>query len=150
MVGKVVGYHPDIPEGQYIVKYLGYETGQSWNSKKIKVNFSVVEGDYAGTPLSRYYNAKNLHDPLGKSGDFDVGDRSHLVKEYRSLFPDIRSESQIDLNLYKDKSIRAQVESVNKTGTGEQLSGSNQYSVIRKLIEVVPESYETESLTKLG
>lgn len=143
MVGKVVGHHPQVPEGTYTVKYCGYETGQSWNSKKVKVIFAIVEGEYAGVPLIRYYNAKHLGEPIGPNGDFDVGDRCHLVKEFRSLLPDIRSISEIDLDLYKDRLIRVQVETVNKTGLSEELLESNQYSVIRKLLEVIPDSYET-------
>ena len=150
MVGKVVGYHPEIPEGVYTVRYTGYETGHSWNSKKVLLKFSVVEGEYAGVPLTRYYNAKQLFDPIGPNGDFEIGDRSHLVKEFRTLNPDIRSISEIDPDAYKGKLIRVLVESINKTGTGEELSNSNQYSVIRKLLEIVPEAFENESLTKLG
>ena len=150
MIGKVVGFHPEIDEGIYTVKYIGYETGLSWNSKKVIVNFCIVEGENSGVPLTRYYNAKSLDEPLGPNGSFSVGDRSHLVKEFRSLLPEVRSISEIDLNLYANKLIRVQVETTNKTGIGEELSESNQYSVIRKLIEIVPESFESESLTKLG
>jgi len=142
MVGKVVGYHAEIPEGLYTVKYCGYETGKSWNSQKVTVKFAVVEGEYAGVPLARYYNVRRLYEPIGPNGDFDVGDRSYLVKEFRSLFPDIRSTSEIDLDLYRSKSIRVKVVTTNKTGTGEELTGPNQYSVIRKLIEIIPETYE--------
>ena len=142
MTGKVVGYHPDIPEGTYTVKYCGYETGQSWNSKKVKVNFAIVEGEYAGIPLARYYNAVHIYDPIGPGGHFDVGDRCHLLKEFRSLLPDVPSISEVDLELYQDKPIRVQVETINKTGTGEDLASSNQYSVIRKLIEIIPTSYD--------
>ena len=105
MAGKVVGYHPEIPAGTYIVKFCGYETGQSWNSKKVTVNFAIVEGEYAGVPLMRYYNAKQLEEPFGPDGDFEVGDRSHLVKEFRTLLPEAQSVSEIDLNLYRDKLI---------------------------------------------
>ena len=141
MAGKVVGYHPEIPEGAYTVRYRGYETGQSWNGQKVIVNFAVAEGDYEGIPLTRYYNAVHLYEPVGPGGDFDVGDRSYLVKEYRSLLPEVRAISEVDLDLYVDKLIRVQVESVNKTGVGEVLSESNQYSVIRKLVKIIPESY---------
>ena len=150
MIGKVVGLHPDIPQGKYTVKYCGYETGQSWNGPKVKVNFAVVEGDYSGILLPRYYNARRTYDPIGPDGDFDVGDRGHLVKEYRSLLPDVRSISDIDLNNYKDKVILARVETVNRTGTGEKLEVSNQYAIIRKLIEIIPDSYYTETTPKLG
>jgi len=150
MIGKVIGYHPEVPEGSYTVRYCGYETGQSWNSKKVKVSFAVVEGEYSGVPLTRYYNVANLGKPIGPDGSFEVGDRSHLVKEYRLLLPQVQSISEIDLDLYKDTLIRVRVKTTNKTGIGEELSESNQYSIIRKLLEIVPEPYETESLTKLG
>lgn len=150
MVGNIVGYHPEVPEGFYNVRYCGYETGLSWNGKKVIVNFAISEGDYAGVPLTRYYNARNLSEPIGPNGSFDVGDRCHLVKEFRSLLPDVRSISEVNLDLYKNKLIRAQVVTVNKTGTGEDLSSSNQYSKIHKLVEIVSESFDTNSLTKLG
>lgn len=142
MVGKVIGYHPHVPDGNYIVKYCGYETGQSWNNKKVIVNFGIVEGEYAGIPLTRYYNAKRIGEPVGADGDFDVGDRSYLVKEYRSLFPDIPSISEIDLNRYNDKLIRVKVVTTKETGKREELAKSNQYSVIGKLLEIVSESYK--------
>jgi len=150
MVGKVVGYHPRVPDGAYKVKYCGYETARSWNAAKVAVKFAIVEGDLAGIPLTRYYNAIQLYDPIGPNGEFDVGDRSHLLKEYRSLLLDVRSTSEIDLDHYKGMVILAQVGTTKKTGTGEELSESNQYSVVRKLLEIVPESYEPESATKLG
>lgn len=143
MAGKIVGYHPEVPEGTYTVRYIGYETGHSWNSMKVILKFAIVEGEFEGIPLTRYYNAKRLFDPIGPGGDFEVGDRSHLVKEFRSLFPNIRSISEIDPDTYKGQLIRVQVESTNKTGTGEELTESNQYSVIRELLEIIPESFES-------
>ena len=142
MAGKVVGYHPEIPPGEYLVRYCGYETGRSWNSKKVKVNFAVVDGEYEGIPLARYYNARNLSDPVGPNGDFEIGDRCHLLKEYRALLPNVRSTSQIDLDHYKGKLIRAKVRTVNESGNGETLGDNNQYSVIDRLIEIIPETYE--------
>lgn len=150
MAGSVVGYHPGVPEGIYTVKYTGYETGRSWNSDKVILHFCIVEGEKSGVPVSRYYNAKRLFDPIGPDGDFEVGDRSYLVKEFRALFPDIRSISAIDPDTYRGKLIRVQVESTKRTGTGEELPESNQYSVIRKLIEILPESFESDALSKVG
>ena len=150
MTGKIVCYHPEVPEGIYIVKYIGYETGISWNSKKVTVKFSIAQGKYEGMPLVRYYNAITLENPIGANGVYTVGDLGYLVKEFRTLFPSIQATSEIDLNLYKDKLIRVEVETVNKTGVGEELSKSNCYSVIRRLIEIVPESFEADSLSKLG
>jgi len=140
MTGKVIGYHPLIPEGEYLVRFMYYETGQSWNSKKVRLQFAVADGEYAGTPLTRYYNALDLEPPTGRNGKFSVGDRSHLVKEFRSLLSDASAIGEIDLNLYRDRLVRAKVGTTSQTGLGEELDKPNQYSVIRKLLEIVPES----------
>ncbi|WP_405222215.1 hypothetical protein [Lentisalinibacter sediminis] len=135
MTGKVVGYHPLIPEGEYLVRFMYYETGQSWNSNKVILHFAVAEGEYGGTPLIRYYNALDLEPPLGRDGKFTVGDRSHLVKEFRSLLSESSAKGDINLNLYRGRLIRARVGSTRQTGLGEDLDKPNQYSVIRKLLE---------------
>ena len=142
MVGRVVGHHPDIPEGRYIVKYAGYETGHFWCSPKVILKFKILDGEWSTFPLSRYYNAIRIFDPIGPDGGFEVGDRSYLLKEFRLLFPEILTTDKVDLNVYRGKRILVDVETTNKTGTGEILTESNQYSVIRKLIEIVPESFE--------
>ncbi|WP_405234186.1 hypothetical protein [Lentisalinibacter salinarum] len=140
MTGKVVGYHPLIPEGEYLVRFTYYETGRAWKGSKAILHFAVVEGEYAGTPLTRYYNVRHVEPPLGRDGKFSVGDRCHLVKEFRSLLSESSAKSEIDLNLYRGWLIRACVGTTNQTGLGEDLTKPNQYSVIRKLLEIVPES----------
>ena len=135
MTGRVVGHHPDIPPGTYTVAYCGYETAVSWNSKKIKVRFSVVEGDYAGLVLLRYYNALEIFDPIGPNGDFAVADRGALAAEFRRIFPDEVAYSEIDLNRYEGQTIKARVGHTKKSGLGKELHQANRYSVIRELLE---------------
>jgi len=140
MTGKVIGYHPLIPEGEYLVRFMYYETGQSWNSKKVILHFAVAVGEYGGTPLTRYYNALDLEPPIGRNGQFSAGGQSHIVKEFRSLLSDASAIDEIDLNLYRGRLIKARVDTTSRTGLGEELDQPNQYSVIRKLLEIVPES----------
>ena len=141
---------PLVPEGIYIVKFTHYDIGKSWNGCKVRVHFAIIDGDYAGTPLTRFYNAKAL---VGDSANgFTAPSRGALVREFRTLFADTQAQPDIDLNAYRDKLIRAKVETVGKDGLGQELAKPTRYSVIRKLIEIIPDDYEVlfGSSPKLG
>ena len=142
MTGIIRGQSPWVPEGVYTVKYCGYDTGKSWNACKVTVHFAIVEGEFAGISLDRFYNANALVRPFGANGIFEVTDRGALVREYRSLFPGQANKSELDLNAYGNKLIRARVGTSNRNGLGKELSPVSRYSVIRELIEIIPDDYE--------
>ena len=150
MNGIVLDTSPLLPEGTYSVRYTGYETGVYWGRPKVFVYFAVVEGEYEGIPLTRHYNAKTLEGNIGPNGSFGVTDRHAIVREYRTLFPDESDYSQIDPNGYQGHLIRAKVETTAKNGSGKELAKPSRYSVIRELIEIVPEDYEVLYDPKVG
>ena len=133
MSAIVVDPSPWVPEGVYLLRYISYETTQYWGHKKMAVHFAIVEGEYAGTPLTRYYNVKER-----------VTDRFAVVREHRALFPDESNCSQIDPNTYSGHLIRARVETTRKSGIGKELTQASRYSVVRELLEIVPDDYVPE------
>jgi len=135
--GIVLGHSPWIPEGSYTVAYTHYETTKSWNGCKLMAYFSVMDGEYAGTPLTRYYNVDALLSPPGRDGGFQVSDRRLLVREYRVLLPDMASQSTVDLATLKGKRIRADVVTVDRDGLKRELSQVSRYSKIKRLIEII-------------
>ena len=139
------GFIPDelviVPEDLYIVKFIHYEIGKSWNGDKVIVRFAIVEGEYVGIPLTRFYNVKLIGRGTNSSQCFEAPSRGALVREFRTLFPDFLLQPQVDLNAYKDKLIRAMVDTVDKDGLKQELANPNRYSVIRKLIEIIPDDY---------
>ena len=141
MSGVILGESPLIPDGTYTVQYTHYETGGGWKSYKVMAHFAVVNGEYAGTPLTRYYNVEKLESRPGKNGEYSVSDRRLLVREFRALLPDMAGEGAVDLNVYKDKLIRAEVVTVGKDGLGQELSQASRYSRIKRLIEIIPDDY---------
>ena len=75
MNGIVVDPSPWVPEGIYLLRYVSYEKTQYYGKTKLAVHFAIVEGEYAGTPLTRFYNIKDR-----------VTDRFDIVREHRALF----------------------------------------------------------------
>ncbi len=98
MSGIVFDPSPWVPEGDYLLRYLSYETTQYWGHIKLAIHFAIVDGEYAGTPLTRYYNVKER-----------VTDRFALVREHQALFPDDSNCSQVDPDRYSGHLIRAKV-----------------------------------------
>ncbi len=92
-----------------------------------------MEGEYAGTPLTRYYNVKER-----------VTDRFAVVREYCALFPDESNYSRIDPDKYSGHLIRAKVETTRKSGIGKELTEASRYSVVRELLGIVPDYYVEE------
>ena len=130
MSAIVVDPSPWVPEGVYLLRYISYETTQYWGHIKLAVHFAIVEGEYAGIPLTRYYNVKER-----------VTDRFALVREHRALFPDESNYSQIDPETYSGHLIRARVETTRKSGIGKELAEGSRYSVVRELLEIVSDDY---------
>ena len=130
MSAIVVDPSPWVPEGVYLLRYVGYEMTQYWGHKKLAVHFAIVEGEYAGTPLTRYYNVKKR-----------VTDRFAVVREHRALFPDESDDNLIDPDRYAGHLIRAKVETTRKNGIGKELTEASRYSVVRELLEIVPDDY---------
>ena len=89
-----------------------------------------MAGEYAGTPLTRYYNVKER-----------VTDRFALVREYRALFPDESDYCRVDPDRYSGHLIRAIVETTRKSGIGRELTKASRYSVVRELLEIVPDDH---------
>ncbi len=126
MSGIVVDPSPWVPEEIYLLRYVSSEMTQYWGHNKLAVHFAIVEGEYAGTPLTRYYNVKER-----------VTDRFALVREHRALFPDDSNNCRIDPNTYSGHLIRARVETTRKSGIGKELAKGSRYSVVRELLEIV-------------
>ncbi len=130
MSGIVFDPSPWVPEVIYLLRYVSYEKTQYYGHNKIAVYFAIVEGEYAGTPLTRFYNIKDR-----------VTDRFDIVREHRALFPDESHESQIDPDRYAGHLIRAKVGTTRKSGIGKELTKTSRYSVVRELLEIIPEDY---------
>jgi hypothetical protein len=102
-------------------------------------DLAIVACDCADIPLTREYNVKALHGLVGIGGHFSVIRRHVFTREYFSLIPEALGIGEIDLNADKNKSMRAWINATAEMGLGKELDHASQYSVIRKLLSLVPE-----------
>ena len=128
-------YLTRIPAGDYEVTYLRHET-RFVHSKKLIVTFVIVDGEYNGLTLPRYYNVQDFLGDVGEGGKFRVGLKSHFYREYLSLFdPDSVRPDRMAMSRFKDEYQWAKVRVVAQAG-GIELPQAAQYSVIDRLIAV--------------
>ena len=137
--GIVDGYHPCLPDGEYEVQYMYWETVKQQHGGKAIVHFAIVSEDCAGIEILRYYNVRELVGPPKKSGKFKVGDRCDLVREYRRLLGDPDRLDRISLNRYRNKRIIVSVRQVSSDWKENTLPESAFYSVIGELLRIIPE-----------
>ena len=53
-----------VPEGEYELRYVDYETADYFGGPKVVVHFAIIEPEeYAGLPIDRFYNVKSLDGP---------------------------------------------------------------------------------------
>lgn len=86
-----VHFKASIPDGEYIVKYIGYYTAKMFRQQtpKVSLRFSIVEGDYEGFELERHYTVSRLIGEPGPSGQFKATSQTCvLLMEYCTCFPD--------------------------------------------------------------
>lgn len=97
----------------------------------------VTQGEYFGTMIARYYNAKSLNSKPRKGGAFRVGWHSDFVREYATLFGLPARIERMSTETFKTKIIRGRVKTVSTDAKHRKIPEPLQYSVIDELIEVV-------------
>ena len=130
-----------VPEGPYLVRFTHFRIDTSWATPKLMLHFSIVEGGYSGLLLVRFYNVTVLDTPSSATVRFQAPSRGHFLREFRSCFPDEQEYPDLDPNVFKNKTVRATVETVRRDGRKRELPPNNHYSVIRELLGIVPENY---------
>lgn len=73
--------HVRIPDGDYLCKYLGHDTGFLFNSGKVFLRFEVFDGAHTGARLYKPYRVKKLIGRPAKGGRFELGRASELLRD---------------------------------------------------------------------
>ena len=132
---------PLIDSGRYRLKFEFYETRLIFGHAKIALRFTIADfGQFFGVPLSRWYNARRVIGRPSKNGNFALsGKRSDLFIEHCELF-DMRIPrlDRVPMSAFDGKYILAEVETVTRRHDQRSLPQQAQYSVVRRLLKVVP------------
>ena len=128
-----------VPEGEYELRYVDYETATYYGSPKVVVHYAIVEPDeFAGLPVDRFYNAKKLTGPPGRFGRYVAPRRGDLFREFKRLIGRSERLDRLRFAQLKDQRVIGEIQTVTTDHKHEELPEDDRYSRIRRLIKVLP------------
>ena len=110
-------------------------------------NYDSISGikrngnEYAGLPICRYYNVKELTGPWGKYGKYKAPPRGALAREYKRLVGEPNRTDRISFLALKGKRILARLETVTRAYNWKALARDDQYSRVAELIRIIDEDF---------
>jgi len=133
---------PRIPNGEYVVEFVRYYTAIMFREKtpKVCLVFAIVEGEFAGFEIERYYSAGRLIGPPGEDGDFKaLSQTCALLMEYCTCFPsqEIPRLDRIPMTRWKEGRFLAHVKSTKLNHQRRAIPAQLQSSVIDLIIKRV-------------
>jgi len=134
--------NPKIPNGEYVVEFVSYYTAVMFREKtpKVCLLFAIVEGEYEGFKIERYYSAGRLIGLPGKDGDFKaLSQTCALLMEYCTCFPDqeIVRLDRIPMTRWKKGKFLVRVRSTKLNHQRRNIPTQLQSSVVDQIIRGV-------------
>jgi len=137
--GVVDGDTVLVPEGEYELRYVDFETADYFGKPKVIVHFSIIEpDDYAGSPINRFYNVKTLTGPPQRFGKYRAKPCGNLIREFKRIAGRANRLDRISFKRFRDLRIIAEVRTVQRDYLREPLHEDDYYSRISRLIRVLP------------
>jgi len=137
--GEIFGSCVLVPDSEYELRYVDYETALYFGNAKVIVHFAIIEPDeFAGLPVDRFYNVICLKGQPRRFGGYKARVRGYLVREYKTLVKEPTRLDRISFAALKDKRIIAELETVTHDHQHDPLPIDDQYSRVKRLIKVLP------------
>ena len=137
--GVVDGECVLVPEGEYELRYVDYETATYYGSPKVVVHYAIIEPEeFAGLPVDRFYNAKKLTGPPGRFGKYVAQRRGDLFREFKKLVGRAERLDRLRFARLKGQRVIGEIQTVKIDHKHEELPEDDRYSRIRRLIKVIP------------
>ncbi len=137
--GELHGEKPPlVPPGRYLLRFSHWETAIIWGrSHKLILHFTICDvGPYFGTTLRRYYNVTKVVGRPGKHGNFKIGWKHDLVREYARLLPLPSRADRLNLDRLSSILIVGQVDTTKTSARQKDIPEALHYSVVRELLKV--------------
>jgi hypothetical protein len=125
---------PLLEPGIYSLAFVDYETVMYMgHTDKVMLRFKVLHSRYPEQPVvKRHYNVCALVGEPQPFGRFvPDGPRSHLVREFLTLFPDAQ---ELDLDRFRTVEVLGSIETVRKDGDGSPTPLPLHYSKVARLL----------------
>ena len=137
--GVVEGETILVPEGEYELRYVDFETADYFGKPRVVVYFAIIEpDDYAGLPIERFYYVKKLIGPPQRFGKYKAKPRGNLIREFKRIAGRAGRLDRISFKRFRDLRIIAEVQTVRRDYQRQPLDEDDYYSRIARLVKVLP------------
>ena len=137
--GVVEGETVLVPEGEYEIRYLYYETGHYFGKACVTVDFVIIgPEEYEGLPICRFYNVKELDGPPRRFANYKANNGGNLTREFRRIAGHTGRPDRISFRQFKNLRIIAEIETVRRDYKRQALDEDDHYSRISRLVKVLP------------
>jgi len=137
--GTVDGECILVPEREYELRYVDYETAIYYGSPKVVVHYVIIEPEqYAGLPVDRFYNVTRLIGPPGRFGKYVASHRGNLFREFKKLIGHTERLDRLRFAQLKGQRVIGEIQTVKTDHKHQELPEDDRYSRIKRLLHVLP------------
>ena len=138
--GNIHGACICVPDGEYEVRYIDYETAFFFGNPKVVLHCAIVVPEqYAGLPVDRYFNVLRLIGPPRRFGNYDAPTRGDLVREFRQVVKEPDRTDRISFRPLRHRRLIVELETVKTDYHHNALPRADQYSRVKRLVRVLPD-----------
>lgn len=124
-----------VPDGEYVVRCVEFETLFLFNSGKVVLRFEIVDGDLAGTRIIKPYRVKKLLSRPKKGGRFTLGRSSELLRDVVRLSGTKIRPDRLSLDFLRRQLWRVRTRTVTTDYKQRPIPEALRYSVVAEIIE---------------
>jgi hypothetical protein len=120
-----------VPKGEYRVRLRDWKKFWHFSRLDLVMGFEIVENDYCGVLLPKYYQVK------WDGEQIVAGWKSDFCRDYQQCFGAVERTDQFEISEFEDLVLLAEVREVNRDQEKRLLAKVNQYSRIGRLLKVI-------------
>ena len=120
-----------VPKGEYRVRLRDWKKFWHFSRLDLVMGFEIVENDYCGVLLTKYYQVK------WDGEQIVAGWKSDFCRDYQQCFGAVERTDQFEISEFEDLVLLAEVREVNRDQEKRLLAKVNQYSRIGRLLKVI-------------
>lgn len=136
--GEIYGACVAVPDGEYELRYIDYETAMFFGNPKVILHCAIVEHEeYAGLPVDRFYSVKRFIGQPGRYGNYVAPVRGDLFREFKRVVKEPKRLDRISFESLRGKRLIGEIRTVTWDHQHNPLSNEDQYSRIARLIRVI-------------
>lgn len=134
--GSLVDAPPQLPDGEYLVKYLHHETAYVFKTPKVFIHFEIYDGPHGGKRVYAAYRVKEIQGKPRRGGRVKVRHSHQLYRQFVALSGYRERPDRIALRRLRSTLLRVRLRTVTNDASQNDLPPALHYTVVDCLLGV--------------